>query len=83
MISVLASVQEDEEIPDGAGYQSNFKTIWVGGGGNIALSRDAGVTFTTYTAVPGSGDFTRSGNYIGTLAQGTTATGLVAGIWRD
>jgi len=83
MLSIIASVSEDEEIADGAGYQSNFKTIWVGTGGNIAISRDAGATFITYTAVPGSADFTRSGNYIGTQIQGTTATGLVAGLWRD
>lgn len=78
-VGINASVVADEEIADEAGYQKKFHTIWVGTAGNIAISRDGGSTFNVYKSVPGGADFVREGDYIGTLAQGTTATDLIAG----
>ena len=81
MNNVFASTQFGVEIADGAGYQEKFLGLWVGGGGDIAISYDGGNTFVTRLAVPGGAFFNAAGNYLGTAAQGTTATGLVAETW--
>lgn len=81
MQNIFASTQGGVEITDGAGYQGKFLGIWVASSGDIAISYDNGNTFVTRKSVPGGAFFNAAGNYIGTSAQGTTATGLVAEVW--
>ncbi len=82
MNNVFASIQTGEAVGDGAGsIGTKFDGIWVGGDGDIAISYDAGKTFIVYSGAVGGGVAALAGNYIGTAAQGTTATGLVLGRW--
>jgi len=86
-MNVFASFQRELAIVDGAGYSGlfKFKGIWVGASGDIAISRDAGKTFTIFpSAAAGAVAGIASGEgttVIGTTAEGTTAAGLVLGDW--
>jgi len=80
MQSVVASVTEEAVVADGAGYTGDFKSIWVGVSGDVAISRDAGLTYNVYPNVP-NGFFNIRGQIIGNAAAGTTATGLLACNW--
>ncbi len=82
MNNVFASIQNGVAVADGAGSTTTaFNAIWVGGDGNIAISYDAGSTFVVYLGAAGGSVASLSGTILGTLAQGTTATGLVLGTW--
>jgi len=81
MINVHASVERSKTVVDGAGSNDfGFKTVWVGGPGNVAISRNGGKTFTVYNP-SNIGFLTVTGEYLGTTAEGTTATGLILGDW--
>jgi len=81
MQTIVASVKSEEEIPNGAEFSGDFKSIWVGVAGNIAISRNNGATYRVYKNVPGSAFFNVKGNFIATLANGTTASELLACTW--
>ncbi len=78
MNAVFASVTSETAMVDGADYSGGFKSIWVGGSGDIAVSRDKGLTNVVYTNVP-TGFFTVKGDFI--VGASTTATGLLACSW--
>ncbi len=81
MQNIHASVQKDKVVADGAGSQDfTFKTIWVGGPGNVSVSRDGGKTFIIYNPA-NIGFLSVGGNYLGTAAEGTSATGIILGDW--
>ncbi len=81
MNNVFASSEFGTEIPDGAAYQGRFYGLWVGGSGDVAISYDGGKTFVTRQSVPSGAFLGVAGSYVGSVAQGTTATGLVAELW--
>jgi len=78
MQSVFASVTSEIAMVDGADYSGEFKSIWVGVSGDIAVSRDKGLTNVVYTNVP-TGFFTVKGDFI--VGASTTATSLLACSW--
>ena len=81
MNNVYASIESGKTVTDGAGYQgTRFLTIWVGGGGDIALKNKDGSIYVI-TGVQGGAFFAAAGNFIGATADGTTATGLVVCGW--
>jgi len=84
MQNIHASIESGVLIADGSGYDSlsgsRFTTIWVGGEGDIALKNPNGSIYVI-PGVPAGAFFQASGVFVGTLAQGTTATGLVACGW--
>ncbi len=84
MNNVFASIQREEFVTDGAGLTGfKFGAINVGGAGDVAISRDGGITFVVYPAanITLASWIGISGNAIGTTAQGTTATSIVLGAW--
>ncbi len=84
MQNVFASVQREEIVPNGAGSTGfRYHSINVGGAGDVAVSRDGGNTFVVYPAANiAIGAWNNiSGNALGTLAQGTTATEIILGAW--
>jgi len=84
MNNVFASVQDEKFIADGAGSTGfNFNTLMITGAGDVAISRDGGSSFITYPSalITPAAWFNVSAGMLGTLAQGTTATGIVLGAW--
>jgi len=81
MKNVFASSEFGVQISDGAGYQARFYGLWIGGGGDVAISYDGGKSFVIRLSVPGGAFLNVSGTYLGTIAQGTKATGIVAETW--
>ncbi len=65
---------------DAADQPDKFKSIYIGGSGDLAVSRDGGTTVVIYSAVP-QGKDQNIGTPCRIMATGTTATNLVWQNW--